>query len=254
MSEKYTKLQQIYEGKAKKLYALKDNPNLLLQEFKDDATAFNAQKRGTILNKGIINCELTNFIFTYLGKKGIKTHLVKTISPNEMIIKRLKIVPIEVVVRNVAAGSLLKKTNFKEGQLLSKPIVEFYYKDDSLGDPMISDSHALAMKIANEKDIETLKKMAKKINKILKPFFLKRGLRLVDFKLEFGKDKKGKIMLGDEITPDTCRLWDAETNEKLDKDRFRFDLGSVNEAYAEVRSRITGGKTGDKISSNGKGI
>lgn len=240
MSSKYAKVKQIYEGKAKKLYTLKGKPDLLLQEFKDDATAFNAQKRGTILNKGIINCELTDFIFTYLGKKGIKTHLVETISPNEMIIKRLKIVPIEVVVRNVAAGSLLKKTNFKEGQVLKQPIIEFYYKDDSLGDPMISDSHALAMKIATPADIRTLKQMAGKINTILKPFFLKRGLRLVDFKLEFGKDNAGKIMLGDEITPDTCRLWDSKTNQKLDKDRFRFDLGNVNEAYAEVRKRITG--------------
>lgn len=240
MAGKYTKIEQIYEGKAKKLYTLEAHPNLLLQEFKDDATAFNAQKRGTILNKGIINCELTTYIFTYLGKKGIKTHLVKQISPNEMIIKRLKIIPIEVVVRNIAAGSLLKKTNFTEGQVLAKPIVEFYYKDDSLGDPMISDSHALAMKIAGKKDIKTLKKMAEKINDILKPFFLKRRLKLVDFKLEFGIDKKGKMMLGDEITPDTCRLWDSETNQKLDKDVFRFDLGNVNEAYAEVRSRITG--------------
>ncbi len=240
MAEKYIKTEQIYEGKAKKLYTLKGKKNLLLQEFKDDATAFNAQKRGSILNKGIINCELTTYIFGYLGKRGVKNHFVKQISPNEMIIRRLKIVPIEVVVRNIAAGSLLKKTRFKEGEALSKPIVEFYYKDDSLGDPMISDSHALAMKIATEKDLKTLKQMARKINKILKPFFLKRGLRLVDFKLEFGKDKKGKIMLGDEITPDTCRLWDTETNEKLDKDRFRFDLGNVNEAYAEVRKRITG--------------
>lgn len=240
MKQNYTKIKQIYEGKAKKLYTLKGKPELLLQEFKDDATAFNAQKRGTILNKGIINCELTNYIFTYLGKKGVKTHLVETISPSEMIIKRLKIVPIEVVVRNIAAGSLLKKTTFKEGHILSRPIVEFYYKDDALGDPMISDSHALAMKIASEKDIRTLKQMAEKINSILKPFFLKRGLKLVDFKLEFGKDKQGKIMLGDEITPDTCRLWDVKTNQKLDKDRFRFDLGNVNEAYAEVRKRITG--------------
>jgi phosphoribosylaminoimidazole-succinocarboxamide synthase len=240
MTKKYTRIKQIYEGKAKRLYTLKGFPDLLLQEFKDDATAFNAQKRGTILNKGIINCELTDYIFKYLGKHGVKTHLVETISPNEMIIKRLKIVPIEVVVRNIAAGSLLKKTNFKEGQVLAKPIVEFYYKDDALGDPMISDSHALAMKIATEKDIKTLKQMAEKINSILKPFFLKRGLRLVDFKLEFGKDKNGKILLGDEITPDTCRLWDSKTNKKLDKDRFRFDLGNVNEAYAEVRKRITG--------------
>jgi len=240
MAEKYEKIEQIYEGKAKKLYTLKGHKNLLLQEFKDDATAFNAQKKGTILNKGIINCELTNYIFAYLGKKGIKTHLVEQISPDEMTIKRLKIIPIEVVVRNIAAGSLLKKTNLTEGQELPKPIVEFYYKDDSLGDPLINDSHALAMKLASEKELEILKKSARKINKFLKPFFLKRGLKLVDFKLEFGKDKNGKIILGDEITPDTCRLWDAKTNEKLDKDRFRFDLGNVNEAYAEVRKRITG--------------
>lgn len=242
MSEKYTKIKQIYEGKAKKLYTLKGKPHLLMQEFKDDATAFNALKKGKILNKGIINCEMTTFLFNYLGKRGIKNHFVEQISPNEMIIKRLKIVPIEVVVRNIAAGSLLKKTKFREGHVLPKPIVEFYYKDDSLGDPMISDSHALAMKIATEKDLKTLRTMAEKINSILKPFFLKRGLRLVDFKLEFGKDKTGKIMLGDEITPDTCRLWDKKTNKKLDKDRFRFDLGGVNEAYAEVIKRVTGKK------------
>lgn len=240
MSEKYKKIKQIYEGKAKKLYTLQGHPKLLLQEFKDDATAFNAQKRGSILNKGIINCELTTYIFTYLGKKGVKNHYVEQISPNEMIIKRLKIVPIEVVVRNIAAGSLLKKTNFKEGRRLARPIVEFYYKDDALGDPMISDSHALAMKIATEKDLNTLRQMAEKINSLIKPFFLKRGLKLVDFKLEFGKDSSGNIMLGDEITPDTCRLWDKKTNRKLDKDRFRFDLGGVNEAYAEVRKRILG--------------
>jgi phosphoribosylaminoimidazole-succinocarboxamide synthase len=237
---KYTKIKQIYEGKAKKLYTLKGKPELLLQEFKDDATAFNAKKRGTILNKGIINCELTDYIFRQLGKAGIKNHLVETVSPNEMIIKKLKIIPIEVVVRNIAAGSLLKKTNLKEGQVLKEPIVEFYYKDDALDDPLINDSHALAMKIADEKDMKTLRTMALKINSRLKPFFLKRGLKLVDFKLEFGRDSKGKILLGDEITPDTCRLWDAKTNKKLDKDRFRFDLGGVNEAYSEVRKRITG--------------
>src|SRR4030095_3759627 len=240
MAKNYTKIKQIYEGKAKKLYTIKNSKNLLLQEFKDDATAFNAQKRGTILNKGKINNALTAHIFKYLERSGIKTHLVKKINEREMIVKQLKIIPIEVVVRNIAAGSLLKKTRFKEGHQLAKPIVEFYYKDDALGDPMISDSHALAMKIATEKDLKKLKKMAEKINSKLKPFFKSHGLRLVDFKLEFGKDKKGKILLGDEITPDTCRLWDAKTNEKLDKDRFRFDLGGVNEAYAEVSSRILG--------------
>lgn len=240
MAEKYTKIKKIYEGKAKKLYTLKGKPGVLLQEFKDDATAFNAKKKGTILNKGIINCGLTTYIFTFLKKRGVKNHLVKQISPNEQIVKRLKIIPIEVVVRNIAAGSLLKKTNLKEGQQLSKPIVEFYYKDDAKDDPMINDSHALAMKLANEKELNTLRQTASKINSILKPFFLKRGLRLVDFKLEFGKDSKGTILLGDEITPDTCRLWDKKTNKRLDKDRFRFDLGGVNEAYAEVRKRIIG--------------
>lgn len=237
---KYEKIKQIYEGKAKKLYTLKGNKDLLLQEFKDDATAFNALKKGTIQNKGRINNALTAYIFKFLERAGIKTHLVEKISDREMIVKHLKIIPIEVVVRNIAAGSLLKKTNLREGHILPKPIVEFYYKDDSLGDPMISDSHALAMKIANEKELKTLRQMAEKINSKLKPFFRKQGLKLVDFKLEFGKDKNGKILLGDEITPDTCRLWDAKTNKKLDKDRFRFDLGGVNEAYEEVRHRILG--------------
>ncbi|HJY64836.1 MAG TPA: phosphoribosylaminoimidazolesuccinocarboxamide synthase [Ignavibacteria bacterium] len=240
MSKNYTKIKQIYEGKAKKLYTLKGHKDLLMQEFKDDATAFNAQKRGTILNKGKINNALTAHIFKFLERAGIKTHLVEKISEREMIVRYLKIIPIEVVIRNIAAGSLLKKTNLKEGQVLSKPIIEFYYKDDALGDPMISDSHALAMKIATEKDLKTLKQMAEKINSSLKPFFKRQGLKLVDFKLEFGKDKNGKILLGDEITPDTCRLWDAKTNKKLDKDRFRFDLGGVNEAYAEVSGRILG--------------
>ena len=237
-SNNYIKDELIYEGKAKKLYTLKGKSGLLLQEFKDDATAFNALKKGTIENKGVINNQITDYVFSYLEKKGIRTHLVKKISDREMLIKKLKIIPIEVIVRNIAAGSLLKKTNFKEGDVMKKPIVEFYYKDDSLGDPMITDSHAIAMKLANEKDLKTLKRMAEKINSLLKPFFLKRNLKLVDFKLEFGKDSKGKILLGDEISPDTCRFWDAVTNEKLDKDRFRFDLGKVNESYVEVRNRI----------------
>ncbi|MFI5145427.1 MAG: phosphoribosylaminoimidazolesuccinocarboxamide synthase [Ignavibacteria bacterium] len=230
--------QFLYEGKAKKLYTLKNHKNLLLQEFKDDATAFNALKKGTIANKGVINNNLTAYIFKHLGKHGIRNHFVKKVSDNEMIVKKLKIIPIEVIVRNIAAGSLLKKTNLKEGQVLKEPIVEFYYKDDALGDPLINDSHALVMKLANQKELETLRRMARKINKLLKPFFLKRGLKLVDFKLEFGKDSKGKILLGDEITPDTCRLWDKKTNQKLDKDVFRFDLGDVNKTYADVKDRI----------------
>jgi phosphoribosylaminoimidazole-succinocarboxamide synthase len=238
MKNTYKKGKQIYEGKAKKLFNIRGHPNLIIQEFKDDATAFNAQKRGTILNKGVINCSLTDFIFNYLQAKGIKTHLVERISPVEMVVKKLRIIPIEVVVRNIAAGSLLKKTNFKEGQKLPSPIVEFYYKNDSLGDPMISDSHALAMKLASHGELTRIKKLALKINNNLRPFFLKRNLRLIDFKLEFGKDKHGRIILGDEITPDTCRLWDKDTGEKLDKDVFRFDLGDVNRAYEEVARRI----------------
>lgn len=236
--KEYIKDQFLYEGKAKKLYSIKGQPHLLLQEFKDDATAFNALKKGTIENKGVINNEITAYIFRYLEKAGIRTHFIQTVSANEMIIKKLKIIPIEVVVQNIAAGSLLKKTNFKEGKILSKPIIEFYFKDDALGDPLINDSHALAMGLAKPAELNTLRNMAEKINSKLKPFFKKRNLKLVDFKLEFGKDSKGKILLGDEITPDTCRLWDAETNEKLDKDRFRFDLGRVNETYIEVRNRI----------------
>jgi phosphoribosylaminoimidazole-succinocarboxamide synthase len=224
---KYTKSELLYEGKAKKLYSLIGKPNRLLQEFKDDATAFNALKNNH-----------TAYIFRYLEKHGVKNHFVKKISENEMIVKKLKIIPVEVVVRNIAAGSLLKKTNLKEGQVLKEPIIEFYYKDDAMGDPLINDSHAIAMKLAKPQELDRLRKMARKINSLLKPFFLKRGLKLVDFKLEFGKDSKGKIMLGDEITPDTCRLWDKSTNEKMDKDRFRFDLGNVNETYAEVKERI----------------
>jgi phosphoribosylaminoimidazole-succinocarboxamide synthase len=234
----YIKDKQIYEGKAKKLYTIKGYKDLLIQEFKDDATAFNALKKGTILNKGIINNEITDYVFRFLMKNGIKTHLVEKISKTDMVVKKLKIILIEVVVRNIAAGSLLKKTNLKEGQVLKNPIVEFYYKEDALGDPMINDSHAIAMNLANQQDLNTLRKQAEAINSKLKPFFKKRHLKLVDFKLEFGKDSTGKMLLGDEITPDTCRLWDDKTNEKLDKDRFRFDLGNVNETYAEVRNRI----------------
>lgn len=238
MTNNYNKGNLLYEGKAKRLYVIPGHPDLLWQEFKDDATAFDALKRGTITNKGKINNQLTAYIFTFLAKAGVKNHFVKLLSDNEMLIKKLKIILIEVVVRNIAAGSLLKKTNLKEGQVLSKPIVEFYYKNDALHDPLINDSHALAMKLAVQKDLNYLRKAAEVINSKLKPFFKKRGLKLVDFKLEFGKDKKGNILLGDEISPDTCRLWDLKTNEKMDKDRFRFDLGNVEETYAEVINRV----------------
>lgn len=237
-SKNYKKGKLLYEGKAKKLYAIPGHPDLLWQEFKDDATAFDALKRGTIVNKGRINNQLTAYIFTFLGKAGVKNHFVELLSDNEMIIKHVKIIKIEVVVRNIAAGSLLKKTDFKEGYVLKKPIVEFYYKEDALHDPLINDSHALAMKLATQKELDHLRRMAEKINSMLIPFFKKRGLKLVDFKLEFGRDKNGRILLADEISPDTCRLWDAKTNEKMDKDRFRFDLGHVEETYAEVISRV----------------
>lgn len=238
MEKTYKKGKFLYEGKAKRLYTIPGYPDLLWQEFKDDATAFDAVKRGTITNKGKINNQLTAYIFTFLAKAGIKNHFVKLISENEMVVKKLKIIQIEVVGRNIAAGSLLKKTNFKEGLVLKKPIIEFYYKEDALHDPLINDSHALAMKLATQKELDYLRITAEKINGMLIPFFRKRGLKLVDFKLEFGRDKKGNIMLGDEISPDTCRLWDVKTNEKLDKDRFRFDLGNVEESYAEVISRV----------------
>ncbi len=234
----YKKGKLLYEGKAKKLYTIPGHPDLLWQQFKDDATAFDALKKGTIVNKGKINNQLTAYIFTFLGKAGIKNHFVELLSENEMIVKRVKIIKIEVIARNIAAGSLLKKTNFKEGQVLKPPIIEFYYKEDALHDPMISDSHALAMKLATQKELDHLRRMAVKINSMLVPFFRKRGLKLVDFKLEFGRDSKGNLLLADEISPDTCRLWDVKTNEKLDKDRFRFDLGKVEESYAEVISRV----------------
>jgi phosphoribosylaminoimidazole-succinocarboxamide synthase len=218
MAKKYIKIKQIYEGKAKKLYTLKGHKDLLMQEFKDDATAFNAKKRGTILNKGKINNALTAYIFKFLERAGIRTHLVEKISDREMIIKRLKIIPIEVVTRNIAAGSLLKKTNLKEGQVLSKPIIEFYYKEDALDDPMISDSHALAMKIATEKDLNTLRKMAEKINSRLKPFFKRQGLKLVDFKLEFGKDNKGRML---KLIKNWIKTASVLTSEELTKRMLR---------------------------------
>jgi len=236
---KYEKTKLLYEGKAKKVYEVKGNKNLYIQEFKDDATAFNALKKGTIVNKGIINNEISSRLFVLLDKAGIKNHFIAKLNDRDMLVKKLKIIPIEVIARNIAAGSLLKKTNLTEGQVLAKPIVELYYKDDAKGDPLINEEHALAMKIANEKELKQLKQLASKINILLKQFFKKINLKLVDFKLEFGKDSTGKILLGDEISPDTCRLWDAKTNEKLDKDRFRFDLGKVNESYVEVLKRVS---------------
>ena len=226
----------IYEGKAKQVYTT-DNPDLVIQYFKDDATAFNAQKRGTILSKGIVNNQISETCFRLLEREGIPTHLVERLNDREMLVKRLQIIPVETVVRNIVAGSLAKRLGMEEGKTLPQPIVEYYYKDDALGDPMINQWHITVFGMATEAELRTVTDMALKINGVLRPFLETRGLLLVDFKLEFGRHH-GQILLGDEICPDTCRLWDAVTRTKLDKDRFRQDLGGVEEAYHEVHRRV----------------
>jgi phosphoribosylaminoimidazole-succinocarboxamide synthase len=226
----------IYEGKAKQVYTT-DNPDLVIQYFKDDATAFNAQKRGTILSKGIVNNQISETCFRLLEREGIPTHLVERLNDREMLVKRLQIIPVETVVRNIVAGSLAKRLGMEEGKTVPQPIVEYYYKDDALGDPMINQWHITVFEMATEAELRTVTEMALKINGVLRPFFESRGLLLVDFKLEFGRHH-GQILLGDEICPDTCRLWDAVTRKKLDKDRFRQDLGGVEEAYHEVHRRV----------------
>jgi len=226
----------LYEGKAKKLFETSD-PDLVIQYFKDDATAFNAQKRGTIEGKGIVNNKMSARLFALLEEASIPTHFVKQLSDREMLVKRLKILPVEVVVRNIIAGSLAKKLGIEEGKIAPFPIVEFYYKSDALGDPMIIENHILALGLATEVEIQTMKDYALMINNVLKKFFDERDIILVDFKLEFGL-YNGKVLLGDEIAPDTCRLWDKKTMEKLDKDRFRRDLGKVEDAYHEVLKRV----------------
>lgn len=230
------KLKQIYEGKAKKLYETEDT-DLLIQEFKDDATAFDATKRGTITNKGIINNKLSAHIFTLLGKKGIPTHFVKRLSNRDMLVKRVRIVPIEVIMRNIVAGGMAKLLGLDEGIILKQPVLEYHYKEDALHDPLINEYHARALGIASDKELNTINKYSFKINEVMKKFFDSKNLILVDFKLEFGR-YKGKIILADEISPDTCRLWDKTTKEKLDKDRFRRDLGNVEAAYQEVLRRV----------------
>jgi phosphoribosylaminoimidazole-succinocarboxamide synthase len=230
------KLKQIYEGKAKKLYETED-ADLLIQEFKDDATAFDATKRGTILNKGIINNKLSEKIFLLLSKKGIPTHFVKRLNDRDMLVKRVKIVPIEVTMRNIVAGGMSKLLGLDEGIILKEPVLEYHYKEDALHDPLINDYHIKALKLATDKELDTIKKYSFRINELMRKFFDSKGLILVDFKLEFGR-YKGKIILADEISPDTCRLWDKTTKEKLDKDRFRRDLGNVEGAYQEVLRRV----------------
>ena len=226
---------QLYEGKAKKVY-LTDDPDVLIVDYKDDATAFNGEKKGTIVGKGAINNRMANYLFRQLEKEGIPTHLIEEISDRETAVKKVSIVPLEVIVRNVAAGSFSKRLGVPEGTEFTEPTIEFSYKNDELGDPLINDYFARALDLASWDEIETIKKYAFKINEVLKEFFLAAELRLIDFKIEFGR-YHGTIILADEISPDKCRLWDVHKNEKLDKDRFRRDLGNVEEAYQEVMKR-----------------
>ena len=227
---------QLYEGKAKKVF-LTETPDILIVSYKDSATAFNGEKKGSIKGKGEINNRMTNYLFRLLDKEGIPTHYVKELSGRETAVKRVEIVPLEVIIRNVAAGSFSKRLGIAEGTVLKEPTIEFSYKNDALGDPLIKSSFARALGLASEEEIDTIKNYAFKINQILKRIFLAAGLKLIDFKIEFGR-YHDKIILADEISPDTCRLWDVTTNEKLDKDRFRRDLGNVEEAYVEVFSRL----------------
>ena len=231
------KLEQIYEGKAKKVYKT-DNPELYIVDYKDDATAFNGLKKGTIAGKGIINNQMSNRLMQMIEQKGVPTHFVRELSERETLVKKVSIVPLEVIVRNIAAGSFSKRYGVEEGMVFEEPVIEFSYKNDALGDPLLNTDHALALKVATRAEIDTIKSYALKVNSILKAFWAECGVTLVDFKLEFGKTTDGSIILADEISPDTCRLWDSATGEKLDKDRFRRDLGGVEEAYAEIMKRL----------------
>lgn len=227
---------QLYEGKAKKVFAT-DNPNILIVDYKDDATAFNGEKKGTIVGKGAINNRMTNYLFQQLEKEGIPTHFIEEISDRETAVKKVSIVPLEVIIRNVAAGSFSKRLGVEEGTVFAEPTIEFSYKNDALGDPLINDYFARVLDLATWEELEIIKKYAFRINEVLTEYFLKADLCLVDFKIEFGR-YHDSIILADEISPDTCRLWDIHTNEKLDKDRFRRDLGNVEEAYQEVMKRL----------------
>lgn len=230
------KLQQLYEGKAKKVFAT-DDPKMYIVDYKDDATAFNGEKKGQIADKGIVNNTMANIIFQMLEEKGIPTHFVKQLSERETLVKAVQILPLEVIIRNVAAGSFSKRYGVEEGTPLAKAALEFSYKKDELGDPLINNDHILALELATEEQLATVTKYAHAVNEALKEFFLERGLKLIDFKIEFGL-YDGQVILADEISPDTCRLWDVKTNEKMDKDRFRRDLGNIEETYQEVLARI----------------
>lgn len=233
------KREQLYEGKAKKVF-LTEDPEKLIVSYKDDATAFNGLKKGTIVGKGVINNRMSNLLMAKLEKEaGVPTHFVEEINDRETVVKKVSIVPLEVIIRNIAAGSFSKNYGVEEGVVFEQPTIEFSYKNDDLGDPLINDYHALALKLATPEEIETIKKYAFAVNEYMKAYWKERGVILVDFKLEFGRLSDGTIVLADEISPDTCRFWDAETKEKLDKDRFRRDLGGVEDAYAEIMGRLS---------------
>ena len=231
------KKEQLYEGKAKKVFAT-DDPNLVIVSYKDDATAFNGEKKGTIAGKGAINNVMSNHMFQLLEQQGVPTHFVEQLSNRETLVKKVSIVPLEVIVRNISAGSFAKRYGVKEGIVFDEPTFELSYKNDDLGDPLMNDYHAIALKLATREEIELIKSMTFKVNEVMKQYFDTLNVTLVDFKLEFGKTADGQIVLADEISPDTCRLWDKTTGEKLDKDRFRRDMGGVEEAYQEIMKRV----------------
>ncbi|WP_019121728.1 phosphoribosylaminoimidazolesuccinocarboxamide synthase [Brevibacillus massiliensis] len=233
------KREQLYEGKAKRVFRTSE-PDVYWVEYKDDATAFNGEKKGQIAGKGELNNRISSIFFTMLKERGIDNHFIRTLSATEQLVRQVRIIPIEVVVRNIAAGSLAKRLGFAEGTALKQPVVEFYYKNDELGDPLINYSHARVLGIADDADLTVLESIGLKVNEILKTYLAERNVILVDFKLEFGTTSDGNILLADEISPDTCRFWDMETKEKLDKDRFRRDLGGVEEAYQEMLRRLGG--------------
>ncbi len=231
------KREQLYEGKAKKVYAT-DDPGLVIVAYKDDATAFNGLKKGTIVGKGVINNQMSNRLMQRIERAGVPTHLVAELSPRETLVKKVDIVPLEVIVRNIAAGSFSQHYGVEEGVVFDQPVIEFSYKNDALGDPLLNTWHALALKLASREEIEIIERYAFRVNEILRQFWAECGVTLVDFKLEFGRLADGSIVLADEISPDTCRLWDRATGKKLDKDRFRRDLGGVEDAYAEIMQRL----------------
>ena len=233
------KQQQLYEGKAKKVYAT-ENPDLVIVSYKDDATAGNGAKRGTIAGKGVINNRMSNFLMQILQKEGVPSHFVEELNDRETLVKKVKILPLEVIIRNISAGSFAKRYGVEEGIVFAEPTIEFSYKNDDLGDPLLNDYHAVALGLATWSEIDLVKKIAFKVNEVLKAYFRKLNVTLVDFKIELGKTSSGEIVLADEISPDTCRFWDSTTGEKLDKDRFRRDMGGVEDAYQEMMRRVMG--------------